>query len=841
MALRCSNNLFSGGPSLIRLPKKKQLKETTKNGRFNEEIRRLCESNNLGEVFSFFYSNNAPSSSFLYGCLLQSCTRNRFLEGGVRVHLQIIKSGFKLDGFVLISLLNMYIKCGYLQLARKVFDDITPKSLIAWNTMISGYCSCGALNEALALFKGMLLEEHQPDQYTLSSIIKGCQDHHDLLQGEQLHSLAIKFGYVEDEFVINALIDLYASCASIDDAFRVFDGSLQKSATTWNSIMARSVEHELYSECASLYMKMKENGVAATEFTFSSILRACTGLEKIDVGDQVHAQVIVHGFISDIVIRSALLDLYVKCGDLRKGRKLFDSMHVKNVIIWNTLIRGYGLQDKVEEAFLLFKMMRYEGLVLDIFTFPAVLSGATSDHVFKEYTGVHGLIIKTGYQRDPFVGTALVAMYSANQSLEEARYAFEDIELKDVASWSSMIAANVQNGEVQEALRILHQVLELGIKPNQFMYSTVFSGCSKISSLEIGKQIHSHGIRSGFFCDGPVSNSLLTMYSNCGCITEARKIFKSVSEPTVASYNAMISALAQHGDANEAFLLFRTMQFEGLEPDSITVLGVLSACNHAGLVDEGHEFFYTVKESHGIDLNYQHYACVADILSRAGRLDEAERFISNMPFEPGPSVWLALLGACRKHGNIELGSKVAKLLIEMEPDEAITYVLLTNIYTSLGRMDEAKDIRDLMKTRGIKKDHGVSWIEIRGEMHSFVVEDQKHPCCSEIYRKLDILISRIKEVGYVPDMTSASFEWDDVERERSLFYHSEKLAITFGLLTSTPGTVIRVMQNLRVCNDCHSAIKYISLVTGRDIVLRDNHRFHHFKGGSCSCSCGDYW
>ncbi|CAN6457706.1 unnamed protein product [Victoria cruziana] len=828
MTLQRSSNLFSMGTSLFNLPKKEHVKATTKNGSFNEKLRRLCESNKLGEAFSFFYSNNGPSSSFSYGSLLQSCTRNRFLEGGVWVHLRIIKSGFEFDEFVLVSLLNVYIKCGSLGLAREVFDGTTPRNLIAWNTMIAGYCSRGALDEALVLFEEMLLEEHQPDQYTLSSIIKSCQHHHDLLQGEQFHSLAIKVGHVEDEFVVNALVDLYANCASIDDAYRVFYGSPRKSATTWNSIMARLVDHGLYSECLSFYVEMEENGVAATGFTFSSILRACTALEEIDLGDQIHAQVVVHGFISDIVISSALLDLYVNCGDLGKGTKLFDSMHVKNVIVWNTLIRGYGFQGKVEEAFLLFKMMRHEGIVLDMFTFPAVLAGAAAgSHVLKEYRGVHGLVVKTGCQRDPFVGTALVAMYSANQSLEEARYVFEDIESKDIASWSSIIAANVQNNEVQEAFRILHQVLEQRIKPNQFIYSTLFSGSSKISSLEIGKQIHSHGIRSGLFHDGPVNNSLITMYASCGCITEARKIFESVSKPTVASYNAMISGLAQHGDANESFLLFKAMQLGGLQPDNITVLGVLSACNHAGLVDEGLQFFYAVKTSHRIDLNYEHYACVADILARSGRLDEAERFITSMPFEPAPSVWQALLGACRKHGNIELGSKVAELLIEMEPDEAITYVLLTNIYTSLGRMEDAKNVRDLMKARGIKKDHGVSSIEIRGEVHSFVVEDKKHPRCSEIYRKIDTLIGRIKEVGYVPDMTSASFELDDEEREHSLSYHSEKLAIAFGLLNSAPGTVIRVIQNLRVCNDCHSAIKNISLVTGRDIVLRDNRRKVH--------------
>lgn len=281
------------------------------------------------------------------------------------------------------------------------------------------------------------------------------------------------------------------------------------------------------------------------------------------------------------------------------------------------------------------------------------------------------------------------------------------------------------------------------------------------------------------------------------------------------------------------------MQQAGVKPNNITFVCVLSACSHAGLVDEGRHYFDSMFCDHGIMSTSEHYACMVDLLGRAGRIKEAEELINKMPIEPSASVWGALLGACRVHGDIELGKRAAENLLKLEPQCAGTHVLLSNIYAAAGRWDDVARVRKLMKDRGVKKETGVSWIEVRNTVHAFAVGDSLHPESERIHAMLETLTQQMKDAGYSPDTNCVLRDVEEEQKERILQHHSEKLALAFGLLTSPPGATIRIKKNLRVCDDCHSSIKFISKIVGREIIVRDTHRFHVFSGGLCSCK--NYW
>lgn len=301
----------------------------------------------------------------------------------------------------------------------------------------------------------------------------------------------------------------------------------------------------------------------------------------------------------------------------------------------------------------------------------------------------------------------------------------------------------------------------------------------------------------------------------------------------------MILGLAQHGNGKVALNLFKQMESEGIRPDKITFIGIISACSHSGLVYEAYNYFNSMSRDYGIEPEVEHYSCLVDVLGRAGQLIEAEKVIKNMPFEPSASMLRALLGACRIKGNKEIGQRVATSLLELDPNDSSAYVLLSNLYAVANQWDEVHAARKNMKRRNLKKDPGYSWIEEKNKVHLFIVDDSSHPEAAAIYDELEYLMQRIKDEGYVPDTEFVLLNVEEEEKERSLYYHSEKLAIAYGLISTQSPQKIRVIKNLRVCGDCHNAIKYISKVTEREIVLRDASRFHCFREGVCTC--GDYW
>ncbi|KAM3321986.1 pentatricopeptide repeat-containing protein [Capsicum chacoense] len=603
----------------------------------------------------------------------------------------------------------------------------------------------------------------------------------------------------------------------------------------------------------------------------STLLGICIENRALDEGKRVHKSMKCSGFRPGVVISNRILDFYCKCdkpfdahklfvemperdlcswnimvsgfaklGLIDEARKVFDEMPERDNFSWTAMISGYVRCNKPECALELYGVMqRDENLKCNKFTISSALAASASIQSLRLGKEIHGHIVRTGLDSDAVVWSALSDMYGKCGSVDEAKHIFDRTNDKDIVSWTAMIDRYFGDGRWEEGYLLFSCLMESGIRPNDFTFAGVLNACAHQTIEHMGKQVHGYMMRIGFDPCSFAASTLVHMYAKCGNVDSAYKVFKWLPRPDVVSWTSLINGYAQNGQPREALHLFDLLLKSGTKPDHITFVGVLSACTHAGLVDEGLEYFYSIKDKHCLTHTADHYACVVDLLSRFGRFKEAKEIISQMPMKPDKFLWASLLGGCRVHGNVELAKRAAEALFEIEPENAATYVTIGNIYATAGKWTEVAKIRQVMEEKGVVKKPGISWINLQRKDHVFLVGDRSHPRSKEIYDFLGELWRRMKEEGYVPDIDNVLHDVEEEQKEQNLSYHSEKLAVAFGIIATPPGTQIKVFKNLRTCVDCHTAIKYISKIEERRIIVRDSSRFHCFEGGSCSCK--DYW
>ena len=435
--------------------------------------------------------------------------------------------------------------------------------------------------------------------------------------------------------------------------------------------------------------------------------------------------------------------------------------------------------------------------------------------------------------------TAMVTGYSKLGQIEDSRSIFDQMVTKDLVCWSAMISGYAESDCPQEALNLFNEMQSLGIKPDQVTMLSVITACAHLGALDQAKWIHIFVDKNGFGGALPINNALIDMYAKCGSLERARRIFDKMPRKNVISWTCMISAFAMHGDASNALSFFHQMKDENIEPNGITFVGVLYACSHAGLVEEGRGIFNSMINEHNITPKHEHYGCMVDLFGRANLLREALELVEAMPLAPNVVIWGSLMAACRVHGDIELGEFAAKRLLELDPDHDGAHVFLSNIHAKANRWEDVGQVRKLMKHKGISKERGCSRIELNNEIHEFLVADRSHKHAEKIYEKLNEVVSKLKLVGYAPNTSSILVDLEEEEKKEVVLWHSEKLALCYGLMKDRTGSCIRIIKNLRVCDDCHTFIKLASKVYEREIVVRDRSRFHHYKDGVCSCK--DYW
>lgn len=709
-----------------------------------------------------------------------------------------------------------YSASGNLKLACEMFSGIplSMRDTVCYNAMITGYSHQNDGHAAVKLFRDMGRDNFRPDDFTFTSVLSALAlVADDEKQCQQMHCAVVKSGTGFVTSVLNALISVYVKCAL---------------SPLVSSTSLMSAARRLFDDMAD-----------RDELSWTTMI---TG--------------------------------YVRINDLVAAHKFLDGMTEKLGVAWNAMISGYVHHDCFHEALQMFRKMHTIGVQEDEFTYTSVISACANGGLFKLGQELHAYILRREAEPTPdcslSVNNALITLYYRCGKVDEARQIFNKMPVRDIVSrnailsgyvnagriedarsffreisdrnlltWTVMISGLAQNGFGEEAMKLFNQMRSEGLEPCDYTFAGAITSCAVLGALEHGCQLHAQLICLGHDASLSAGNALITMYARCGVVEAANSVFLTMPYVDSVSWNAMIAALAQHGQGAQAIELFEEMLKEGIEPDRITFLTVLSACSHSGLVKEGSRYFDSMCVSYGITPGEDHYARMIDLLCRAGKFSEAEDFIESMPFEPGAPIWEALLAGCRIHGNMELGIQAAERLFELMPQHDGTYILLSNMYANEGRWVDVAKVRKLMRDRGIKKEPGCSWIEVENKVHVFLVDDTKHPEVQAVYKYLEQLGLEMRKLGYVPDTKFVLHDMESEHKEYALSTHSEKLAVVFGLMKLPLGATIRVFKNLRICGDCHNAFKFMSKVVRREIVVRDGKRFHHFRNGECSC--GNYW
>lgn len=515
---------------------------------------------------------------------------------------------------------------------------------------------------------------------------------------------------------------------------------------------------------------------------------------------------------------------------------MFDEMPHRNLVSWNSMIVGFVKNKLYGRAIGVFREVLSLGP--DQVSISSVLSACAGLVELDFGKQVHGSIVKRGLVGLVYVKNSLVDVYCKCGLFEDATKLFCGGGDRNVVTWNVMIMGCFHCRNFEQACTYFQAMIREGVEPDGASYTSLFHASASIAALTQGTMIHSHVLKTGHVKNSRISSSLVTMYGKCGSMLDAYQVFRETKEHNVVCWTAMITVFHLHGCANEAIELFEEMLNEGVVPEYITFISILSVCSHTGKIDDGFKYFNSMANVHNIKPGLDHYACMVDLLGRVGRLEEACRFIESMPFEPDSLVWGALLGACGKHANVEMGREAAERLFKLEPDNPGNYMLLSNIYIRHGMLEEADEVRRLMGINGVRKESGCSWIDVKNRTFVFNANDRSHSRTQEIYGMLQKLKELIKRRGYVAETQFATNSVEGSE-EQSLWCHSEKLALAFGLLVLPPGSPVRIKKNLRTCGDCHTVMKFASEIFQREIIVRDINRFHRFTNGSCSCM--DYW
>ncbi|KAG9456832.1 hypothetical protein H6P81_001340 [Aristolochia fimbriata] len=755
------------------------------------------------------YTYGSLITATYHSYLLSPCSNLRLLE---QMLSQIMKAGVFSDLYVGSAFVSAFARLGLLDLARRIFEQMPNRNAVSLNGLLVGMVQQKRGEEALEIFRESRdLVEQNLDSYVvfLSACAEFTNGKEGRRRGREVHGFLIKSVFSTEKIAIsNGLINMYGKCGYVDAACKVFNLMLIKDLISWNSLIAGLDQNGCFEEALECFCNLKRNGFLPSNFALISSLSSSASLGWNRVGMQLHCEGIKLGLDVDVSVSNSLLKLYAESGFMSDCCRVFHLMPEYDLVSWNSMIGALANSEgSILEAVEIFSSMMHGGWCLNRVTFINILVAISSLSFLELGRQIHSLVMKYSLGEDSAVENALLSCYAKCGEMSTCELIFYRMShRRDEVSWNSMVSGYVQNGLLEKAMDFLWHMMHNGRKMDGFTYATVLSACASIATLGSGMEIHAHGIRACLESDVVVESALVDMYSKCGRIDYASKIFGFMSFKNKFTWNSMISGYARHGHGEKALNVFKEMLEKDKEPDHVTFVGVLSACSHVGLVDQGLKYFDSMVKAYGLFPKLEHYSCMVDLLGRAGELDKMEEFVRMMPMTPNTLIWRTVIAACCRK--------------------------------SRWRWEDVAKIRNLMRGEQVKKEAGCSWATVKDGVHVFVAGDRSHPESDKIYAKLKMLNEKMKTAGYIPQTKFALYDLEVENKEEILSYHSEKLAVAF-LLIRTSGIPMRIMKNLRVCGDCHSALGYISKIVSRQIIVRDSNRFHHFEDGKCSC--GDYW
>ncbi|KAL3818781.1 hypothetical protein ACJIZ3_004686 [Penstemon smallii] len=630
-----------------------------------------------------------------------------------------------------------------LKSARTMFDKLPHRDEISWTTIISGYVNASDSSEALSLFSKFWVSPNiQMDPFILSLALKACGLNRDANYGEMLHGYSIKTDFVSSVFVGSSMLDMYMKNGKVFEGCRVFDEMPLRNVVSWTAIITGLVRAGFNSQGLTYFGNMWRDGVEYDSYTFAIALKACADMELLKYGREIHARTMKMGIDVTSYVANSLSTMYNKCGKLAYGLRLFENMSTPDVVSWTSIITSYVQTGQEQQGVDSFLRMRECGICPNEYTYAAVISGIANIARLDWGQQLHTHVLQVGLAHSLSVANSLMTMYSKCGLCDLASIIFHELTRRDIISWSTIIAGYAQGGAGEEAFELLSWMRREGPKPTEFALSSVLSVCGSMAILDQGRQLHAYVLTIGLDQKAMIRSSLINMYSKCGSVGEAEKIFSIAENDDIVSWTAMINGYAEHGHSQEAINLFEKIPAVGLKPDSVTFIGVLSACSHVGLLDLGYHYFDLMTKEYKINPSKEHYGCMIDLLCRAGRLREAENMIKSMPFKRDDVVWSTLLRASREQGDVECGITAAEEILRLDPNCAGTHITMANIYSSKGKWREAANVRKMMKSKGVIKEPGWSWIKINGRVSAFVSGDKSHPQCEEIYNLLKLVASK---------------------------------------------------------------------------------------------------
>lgn len=552
--------------------------------------------------------------------------------------------------------------------------------------------------------------------YSIQTIVNHLKHCSKLKQLQSMYAVMVKTNTNQDCYLMNQFISALSTFNRMDYAVLAYTQMESPNVFVYNAMIKGFVQSYQPVQALELYVQMLRANVSPTSYTFPSLIKACGLVSQLRFAEAVHGHVWRNGFDSHVFVQTSLIDFYSSMGRIEESVRVFDEMPERDVFAWTTMVSGLVRVGDMSSAGRLFDMMPDRNLA----TWNTLIDG-----------------------------------YARLREVDVAELLFNQMPARDIISWTTMINCYSQNKRFREALGVFNEMAKHGISPDEVTMATVISACAHLGALDLGKEIHYYIMQHGFNLDVYIGSALIDMYAKCGSLDRSLLMFFKLREKNLFCWNSVIEGLAVHGYAEEALAMFDKMEREKIKPNGVTFVSVLSACNHAGLIEEGRKRFASMTRDHSIPPGVEHYGCMVDLLSKAGLLEEALQLIRKMKLEPNAVIWGALLSGCKLHRNLEIAQVAANKLMVLEPGNSGYYTLLVNMNAEVNRWGEAAKIRLTMKEQGVEKRcPGSSWIEMESQVHQFAASDKSHAASDEIYSLLAELDGQMKLAGYVPELWS---------------------------------------------------------------------------------------
>ncbi|KAI3748004.1 hypothetical protein L6452_10806 [Arctium lappa] len=648
---------------------------------------------------------------------LKSCIQLCSQEFGKAIHADILKFGLNTNRFAGSSLIGFYSMYRDMVDACKVFDEITEKDLVAYTSMITGYTQTNdhQAYKAFDIVRNMQTDNLEPNRVTLVSLLQAAAQLRLLDHGKLIHAFAIRRGIgCFDEVFETSLMDMYIKCSAPNKATMVFGNMSTKTTVCWNVLIDGHLKSWQPSEALNLFSLMVQEDHILDLVALANGILSCANLGLLRVGKSIHGYMLRNRILLDVVVKTALIDMYSKCNNCGNAREIFDTLKDKDVISFNVMMAGYLHNGHNHEVIEAFHNMRRLGLTENEGTILTVISAFSDLKDIRQGTSIHGFVITHGFESKTDIANQIMYLYVKCGYIDCARQVFDLIKHKDLVSWTSMMMGYENLGHADEVIALFQEMMQLEkqLNPDSVTLTCLLQAFSQLGCLSQVKEIHCRVIRVSMENEITVMNSLLTTYSKCGMYKTARDMFHQMGKKCLASWNTMIAASGMHGDCLGSLELMDQMKKERIFPDEVTFMSALSSCSHAGLVEEGLNFFRSMKEEYGLVPGEEHYGCMVDLLGRAGQLDEAFEFLKCLPPTQSGSAVGALVAACRVHGNSEIGEGLGRWLLDLDPENSSSYGLVSNLYAEGEKWNEAACIRASAKQKCLKMTTGCSLIEI---------------------------------------------------------------------------------------------------------------------------------